>query len=437
MSNCWLDPIDGSDSNDGLSAANAKASVAAAEAVATSAGDKVHVRCGTGVNTPYIRATLTCSNSGSSGNHIIWEADNAGVHWKGGGRVIWSGSDDDDAFTRGLCIDHNGHDYRTFRGFQFENVSNNDTIDTTSTETDWTIERCVFLVADRRPFRLNATNTIFRNCWVLSSLGCEFGEAAIVENCWFTTGDINLTADNAEFRFNWLLHNTRVWGLGTGTGASANNVHHNLWEGSGNLRANTSGNVVSDYNWGISGFVYNTVTAGSNDVNTEAVSYCGPIIHPTHIDFGDLFQMSGQSNTIGVGGTRTWPSLNGVPDQSVNADIGPMQRMSWAKESPSSNRIQIPPGVVVKGFVNVEASTAITIDASFDTDSVAITNEPSLVLLAALGVTEQEDPTADVENNGPEAVQVSGTPNANGRMMYELRNNDSSVTVYATGISAS
>jgi hypothetical protein len=134
----------GNDGNDGLSWANRFLTLNGAEDEPVAANDTVYVGPGT------YRETLTCDIDGSAGNIITFIGDISGENTDGiGGIVRITGLDTDDDITptRTVCINLNGKDYRTFRGFYFEGKADwsNGYVGSSATTCDnIIIEDCVF-----------------------------------------------------------------------------------------------------------------------------------------------------------------------------------------------------------------------------------------------------------------------------------------------------
>jgi hypothetical protein len=107
----FVDGISGSDSNNGTTAALAKATFTGAESLALVGDDEVQVRG------PFTyRETHATAHAGSSGHPITFIADVSGTYFPTGGKVILCGSDNDQAATRTNCI-NSTHSYRTWQGF--------------------------------------------------------------------------------------------------------------------------------------------------------------------------------------------------------------------------------------------------------------------------------------------------------------------------------
>lgn len=182
----------GNDGNSGLTWALRKLTLNGVEDTPVVAGDTVYV--GPGV----YRETLTIDVPGSSGSIITYIADVTGEHTDGvGGIVRVTGSDNDQSATRARCIDCNGKDYRTFRGFHFDTVTGNTiyiyggsdhitiedcfaegyfyngTILVSGTpQSDVTIRRCVFIgsriaVNFVHSADVSASNHLVENCLII------------------------------------------------------------------------------------------------------------------------------------------------------------------------------------------------------------------------------------------------------------------------------
>ena len=111
----------GSDVADGQSWANRKLTLNGSEDIPVAANDTVYV--GPGI----YRESLTLDVSGSSGQPITYIGDVTGENTDGvGGIVRVTGSDNDTSDeARSTCIAGGSRDYRTFKGFTFDNATRN------------------------------------------------------------------------------------------------------------------------------------------------------------------------------------------------------------------------------------------------------------------------------------------------------------------------
>ena len=150
----------GNNSNDGLSWANRKLTLAGVES-AVAAGDVVYV--GPGV----YRETLTLAVSGSAGNPITYIGDYSGANTDGvGGVVRITGSDNDQTATRANGIFGSSRNYRTFKDFLFD------------------------LFVGVSYYNLAGSNQIIENCYFgissnSSAIGMSTGTGLTVRRCGF------------------------------------------------------------------------------------------------------------------------------------------------------------------------------------------------------------------------------------------------------------
>lgn len=278
--------IGGSDSNDGLSWANRKATLNGVEDTPVQAGDVVYVGPGN------YRETLTVDVAGTNGSPVTYIGDAFGEHTDGiGGLVRISGSNDDVSVTRTSAINAaSGKNYRTFRGFQLDGTTSY-TLSVQASSNNWIVEDCLFLLGSSTAAHINFAGTgtghIVRRCFFYAS------GIAVGVNHTSTVNDANILIENCIAFGGYNTITVRIDRVGGVT------VKNCTFHGGGNavrvLTALAVGQVCTVNNCILSGFTntlsatttaefsedynllfsnannYSNVTAGSNTVTTYLV----------------------------------------------------------------------------------------------------------------------------------------------------------------------
>lgn len=292
----------GSDANNGLSWATRKVTLNGCEDSPVAAGDIVYVGPGT------YRETLTVDISGTAGNPITYIGDYTGANTDGvGGVVRISGSDNDQTVTRANNIAASGKNYRTFQTISFDLTSGNN-INTTTGCTNWTIDKCTFVVANADGILFSGTTSAMTvsNCLFMGSyvggVGVEFNHSStttstgsVIQNCLSIGGygflwDVRvagITIKNCDC----LFQRGNVINIATAlAGGSSITVNNCIFQGCVSpLVATVTGEIVEDYN----SFFNN----GTNRANTATGTHSNAF--PALFDPRWFFELV--TNTAGPG----------------------------------------------------------------------------------------------------------------------------------------
>lgn len=227
----------GSDSNDGLSWANRKATLNGAEDIPVAAGDTVYV--GPGV----YPETLTADVNGSSGNQITYFADYAGQYTDGiGGTILIQGVNNGInslGGSRGTSIDNNSRTFRTYMGFMMggnttdcvANLAGSCVLDRCVMQTESGGDDCVTVANGSTQVRITRNMMIGAQGLVVSS--GSTGAASYIENCIVMSSandNVRLLADGWIMRHVTTLGSTGD-GLDASTAGSLNEAYNNIFQG--------------------------------------------------------------------------------------------------------------------------------------------------------------------------------------------------------------
>jgi hypothetical protein len=184
----------GSDSNNGTSDTTPKLTGAGIIALGLAAGDTVHVAGGT-----CYRELITLATSGSSGNEINWVCDEYGVIWpRLKGKAQITASDNTTSTARARALDMGGRTYQNFKGFIFSYGTTNAVGSSSSNAGNSVFEECwiissVVAGGSTGPLGVNIANTTFRRCrfdsLVFGKVTAQSNMIGLVfEDCWFGAG---------------------------------------------------------------------------------------------------------------------------------------------------------------------------------------------------------------------------------------------------------
>lgn len=330
----------GNDSNDGLSWANRKLTLNGVEDTPIQAGDTVYVAPGV------YRETLTCDVDGTSGAGVItYIGDYDGSHTDGvGGIVRISGSNNDTSATRTRGI-YCTKDYRTFKGFTFDYVTQCGIELVGGAATNVIVEKCYFQPGNKVGVQMQtATTTVtVRNCYFdgcstainITHSSTVDSSAIAVENCIFT----NSTTGISLTRYGGVtVRNCLFWG-GTGLGRGVHmatspaagqtcGVYNCLfWGGYRAMEAATAGFLVEDYNNFIAGTARVNVAVGAH--STAYPIMADPRWFFEMVNGGTMltpFDLASYSQLINVAGTSpTTADMRGTTKQGTQREWGALE----------------------------------------------------------------------------------------------------------------
>lgn len=305
----------GADGNAGTSWALRKETLNGAEDIPVAANDTVYVGAGT------YRELLTVDVSGTSGNPIAYIADVTGEHTDGiGGVVRITGSDNDQTATRAHCVESDGFDYRTFRGFAMDTVSGN-LIDIDGDGTNWIVEDCYFEAGGTYGIWIDdaGADCTIRRCFFkmmdfdnaihLWDDAFQSDTGHVIENCVFVGGDgiiLNKVGGVTVRNCTFIACYYGMYYTASPDAGQSTTVNNCLFAGGGTaLRAQAIGEIVEDYNniWGFNTARTN-VTAGGN--STAYVTLLDHLILLDGFKFYEpFFQLSEFSQLRAITGSGT------------------------------------------------------------------------------------------------------------------------------------
>lgn len=480
----------GNNGNAGTSAGAAWLTVTKAVQTATS-GDTVYV--GAGV----YRETLTVTTTPASTVTMIADVDGANTGDVGEVRITSYTTNDKSASSGSTLLDLNSKDYFSWRNFVFQSGStscvatsngacvNTQFIDCTfislnlssrcinmvsnvqDTAPNWLFDRCRFI------FNGNATDCIYMD--VVQSSGPDLDTGIVIRNCLI----INLGSGNgihfnpsssggSGIPFNTgnvqVYNNTILGGsVGIRTGANASTsqtmkAYNNFISSySVGIQANTSGQILEDYNFIYSPTLLSNVSTGSN---SQSASYA-PLLHiGQELQQGrlvrPLFLPTEDSPILGYGNNATYTSSVDILNRNRPSGGGP----TWASSGKAvgayehhdfaSKETSIVEGTTAsikwKGpgdqqlYIPVNPSqTTISVKAYYDS-SYGGGTKPTLRLLAngEIGVSTQSVTTTGAVNTFNTLQLSNFTPSSRGWVIIALESYASgSGTVYWDTVSVS
>jgi hypothetical protein len=454
----YVDYNNGSDSNNGLGpdASNATnkpfATIAKliAASGAMSSGDTAYLAPGV-----YREANVTVGISPTSETSIIGDPLNRQGFKNSSGVLVpaapvtMSGylTDDTTAYSANNSLSASGKDYLTFENIYF--IARGILISLISCE-NWTLRRCVFFaVGSQNALQIQpaidvANNLLVDSCVVFAPRGRPISIALGYSNT--ADYDVNITLKNSLFLTPYVVAAVEVAVAGSATsfyggGVDVLNctcigryamqcssagisttypctIYNSVGMGDTVLTANTTGQIIEDYNLLLGSIARQNVTAGSNSKTTECAPYLElgqsflhgfqprPFLSPWH-----------QSRTLGFGGSsppttdlfgRPRPSGGGRTVASASAGIGAMECHDFGTENTSAADGGSGSCLELVGpgdhdiIVPVDASsTTISLKVKYDSATYGGTDYPQAILLDAgdIGVsTETETATSSASD---------------------------------------
>lgn len=285
-----------------------------AEDVPVVAGDTVYVGPGA------YRETLTCDVSGGAGTEISYIGDVTGANTDGvGGIVRITGSDNDQTAARADGVFANARDYRIFRGFMVDTVSDclfdldscdywdiedcflprgqSNIIDASGTSTNVHIRRCLlFGIGGARTIYFNnaaATDNTgheVENCILMGGRGvrCDNVGDVQVRNCLFMFCDYGIRSGNANANHELDVRNSIFTQCTTA------------------IRGEAAGQVTEDFNT----FYRNTTDRQNVAVGGDSETY-PPLLLPPLL-FAGVSQTSGFQLPWWFGKLSEWSQIAAI-----------------------------------------------------------------------------------------------------------------------------
>ena len=445
----------GSDSNAGTSAGAAWLTIGKAlGASGISSGDTVYIGAGT-----YREIVTVNMTSATAETKIIGDVD--GSQTGDAGEVIWTAHVTDDVTVPSSAypLVANGRDFITIQNVIFYGGTTGCINMTTATSTDWKFYRCSFLSYGYN-YAINYTGTA-DTAANLTIDSCEFwasgsGQSAsiIITAPTSTVSDYDLNISIYNCVFNVVsvpikvissganpfkgggvdVFNSFLFGsTGVSTGASLSTtypltIYNSVVLAITGLSANTSGQIVEDYNIISASTARTNVTAGSNSkTNTYAPGWTGirPMMQRL-VPCRPFAEPCAGSKYLGFGAQAGGPTtdITGANRPSGGAStsyaVGAYERGNCATQEASTVHAGTYAAKITgPGYhdfqVRVDAtSTTISIYARYDTNH-GTTNKPQISVLNG-GQCGVADATATMTSGVDtwEQLQLTFTPTAAG-----------------------
>lgn len=480
----YVDPVNGSNSNNGLgpdaSHATNKPFLTIGKLIASSgvmaSGDTAYLAPGA-----FREAVTVNITSPTAETKILGDPSNAqGFKTSGGvlvasGPVRWTAYTTDDKTAPGTshCLNLNGRDFFTFENLYIQSNSSGSSVSgDTTTPTNITFRNCVFAAYLVTPVRMTAAFGValawtFERCVFFSlqntllivthtsGTGSDWDLNVQVKNClFFSMGGVGINVAKSGSStnvgggvdaLNCTFFNENAFTISTGVSATIpctvyNSYFAQAFTGAAVLQAPASpaDQLLEDYNYFFAQTLRSNVTAGANSKTNGTWSY--------HLDFfyclmngfapKPFFSPLLDSPVLGLGNqsgspdvdflNRPRPSGTGMVINSVNKGAGAFEVHDFARKE--TGTVDVSPSIVLLGpgdqelQVPVDASsTTISIKARYDTNH-ATTNKPRVTLLAnaEIGVTEEIKTMTEAVDTWETLTFTAFTPTAKGWVTIRL-----------------
>jgi hypothetical protein len=467
----------GSDSNGGTSPSDAWLTIGKAiGASGMASGDTVYV--GAGV----YRETPAFSLSPAAETKII--GDTTGEFTGDPGEVVLTGytTDDVTAPSGTTLLGPGGRNFYTWERFTF--VSGATILATLGTSRDWTFTDCIFIgrivtssaIMSHTTTAGTASNLLFDRCRFVVFLTTTGGVLGVTATLHTADYDVNIVFRSCYFSYrnNSAITVTGTAGSGTGkaygvkiegctadgaasflvvnTTAHAASGSTAKWSilstgSTGSLSAGAAGQITSDWNRFLGSAPYTNVTAGANDLATNAKSF-RPNIGQSHLwgnpyrpylTPGDDDPHLSFVNDTGMPTTDITGRMRQAGSESANHPVGALGRHDTARKgttiTPDSGSNLELVGPADHDFDVPVDATATTFSIKVRTSGYGGTDYPQALLIngGQIGVSDQTVTATSASGSGYETLTFSSfTPTASGIVTVRLVNR----TTNGSGIAA-
>lgn len=481
MATYYVDPVNGSDSNNGLGPDASHASNKPWKTLAKLLGASGFASGDTAYLAPgaYRETVTVAMTSAVAETKVLADPGNAqGFKTSGGvlvasGQVQWTAytTNDKTAPAASMALDLNGRDFLTFQDILFVggNLSGGCVRGATTSSTDIKFVRCAFLAGAPNVANVNFTagfgvalNWTFDSCLWLSSAnqtainlvltrgtGSDYDVNVLFKDCLIVGGAgtqtrIASTGAGVNFGGGVDFYNCTIIGGNNVISTEANvstsspcTVYNCVLIGGGTgLNANTSGQIVEDYNLIHAATARTNVSAGSN---SQTTSYA-PLI-----DIGQALLYGAQSRPfgsptngspiLGFGNQAGGPTVDllGLArpsgGQSASKGIGAYERgNTWGKETSTvrtgSNALSIT-GPGTQDFNVPVDATSTTVSVYMRCDSTYAGTKPKIQVLngSECGVADASSSAVSAADSW-EQLSLNFTPTRQGIVTIRLLSSD-------------